>query len=98
MYKLEKKDEPEQTVPKVEMIKEPSYLETVSNRVYFYSEIDRDKVLQLNKQLRDIDNSHLVAKIQNGDNELRRIFLHINSYGGTIFHGLSAMDNMLLCK
>jgi ATP-dependent protease ClpP protease subunit len=24
--------------------------------------------------------------------------LHINSYGGYIFHGLSAMDNMLLCK
>jgi len=71
---------------------------SVENRIYFYSEVERDKTLQLNKMLRDIDNDHTSLKIKTDANELLPIYIHINSYGGSLHAGLSSMDNILLCK
>lgn len=80
------------------LVHEPRVLERVENRIYFYSEIDRDKVLELNKELRETDNSHIRDKIVLKTNKLVPIYLHINSYGGYISDGLSAMDNILMCN
>ena len=62
------------------------------NRVYFYSEVIRSKILTLNKKLRSLDIS-----IRNQNNNLgleagANIYLHINSYGGSVFAGFSAVD------
>lgn len=77
--------------------KEPSYVEIVNNHIYFYGDIGRDEVLQLNKRVRELNNSLLYeAKIQG--REPASIFLHINSYGGSIFAGLAAMDTLLSCE
>ena len=62
------------------------------NRVYFYSEVNRSKILTLNKKLRSLDIS-----IRNQNNNLglksgANIYLHINSYGGSVFAGFSAVD------
>lgn len=76
----------------------PSTLENVDNRIFFYSEIERDKILQLNKRIRELDNQHQVEKQNRALNETPPIFLNINSFGGGIFSGLSAMDNILQCK
>jgi len=78
--------------------KEPKILEVVRNRIYFYSEIERDKVLVLNSKIREMDNRHISSKEELGIEFLTPIYLHINSYGGSIFHGLSGMDNILNCK
>ena len=75
--------------------KEPSYLETVDNKIYFYAEIYRDKVLQLNKKIRELNNSMRRQKDQLNLNEDIPIYLYINSFGGSIFSGFSAMDALI---
>ena len=73
--------------------------EVIDNRIYFYSEIEREDILRLNRELRDISNRMVTRCINEGiDVENQRIWLHINSYGGGIFTGLSAMDEILRCK
>ena len=42
--------------------KDASYLETIDNRLYFYSEIYRDKILQLNKSIRELNGTLAVKK------------------------------------
>lgn len=69
-------------------------IERSDNRIYFYSEVTRTKVLHLNKEIRNLnlDITH-TAKILS-TNELANIYLHINSYGGSVFAGLAAVDHI----
>jgi len=67
-------------------------VEAANNRLYFYSAVTRSKILQLNKTL-----TNLETNLVNRANSLQlqdpgNIFLHVNSYGGSVFAGLSAMD------
>jgi len=79
-----------------EIFKEPSFVETVNNRIYFYADVYKSEVLQLNKHLRELNNELAYdAKLQS--REPASIFLHINSYGGSVFDGLAAMDAVLSC-
>ena len=66
-----------------------------NNRIYFYSEVSRSKVLTLNKTM-----ANTGLSLQNRANTLNlqdpgKIFLHINSYGGSVFAGLAATDCIL---
>lgn len=81
---------------RAEIYKEPSYVETVNNRIYFYSYVGKSEVLQLNRRIRELNNSLLFdAQVQS--REPASIFLHINSLGGSLFDGLAAMDAVLSC-
>ena len=72
-------------------------VETVNNRIYFYSEVSRAKNLELNKSLHGLD-----VNLQNRALSLSgspgKIFLHINSYGGSVFAGLSSVDYIINSK
>ena len=81
-----------------EIFKEPEVLEIVGNKVYFYSDINRTNIMKLNKTLSELDGQHVAAKINADDDEYRKIFLYIQSYGGSIFSGLAAMDQIDLVK
>jgi ATP-dependent Clp endopeptidase proteolytic subunit ClpP len=68
---------------------------TSNNRIYFYSEVSRTKVLTLNKSIINVGLS-----LQNRANSLgletpSNIHLYINSYGGSVFAGLAATDYIL---
>lgn len=80
------------------MVSEPKVLEVVNNRIYFYAEIDRETVLTLNRNLREKQNDLLVRKQIEESEHITPIFLHIQSYGGSIFAGLAAMDQVLQVK
>lgn len=88
---------PEQPKQGETIYKEPSFVETVDNHIYFYSYVGKNEVLQLNKRIREL-NSSLLSQAQLQDRNPASIFLHINSYGGSIFDGLAAMDTVLSCK
>ena len=91
------KPNPEGGETRAEIYKEPSYVETVNNHIYFYSFVGKAEVLQLNRRIRELNNDLIYnAKVQERDPA--SIFLHINSYGGSIFDGLAAMDTVLSCK
>jgi ATP-dependent Clp endopeptidase proteolytic subunit ClpP len=74
-----------------------SVCETVDNRIYFYSDIEREQILTLNKRLRELSNDLVIRQINEESND-QKIFLHINSAGGDVFMGFSAMDEILKSK
>jgi len=67
------------------------------NRIYFYSEVNRAKNLALNKSLVTISNS-LHSRGNALSTDPGRIYLHINSFGGSVFAGLSSVDYILNSK
>ena len=72
----------------------PQVLDRVENSIYFYSPIDSNAVLSLNKNLHALNND-LIYQAQVQRRPSADIFLYINSYGGYIFDGFSAMDAIL---
>ena len=65
-----------------------------SNRIYFYSEVTRPECLSLNKSLQEIGNS-MVSTAQTYGVPPPPVRIHINSYGGSVFAGLSSVDCIL---
>ena len=65
-------------------------VETTNNRIYYYSEVSRQKILTLNKSLKNLNDNLL--------NQAANIYLHINSFGGSVFAGLSAVDYVKSCE
>jgi len=67
------------------------------NRIYFYSEVNRAKNLALNKSIVTIGNS-LYNRGESLQTDPGRIYLHINSFGGSVFAGLSSVDYIRTSK
>tara|TARA_Y100000389_G_scaffold128228_1_gene125622 strand:+ start:872 stop:1471 length:600 start_codon:yes stop_codon:yes gene_type:complete len=65
----------------------------VDNHIYFYSEVERPRMLELNKKINELDVKLQTTSLKLGI-ELPKIYLHINSYGGSIFAGLSTLDTI----
>ena len=79
---LEAKDGPTQ---------ENNIVEISNNRIYFYSGVTRPKILKLNKGIFNL-NISMLSKSYPLEYDPPPIKLHINSYGGSVFAGLSAVD------
>ncbi len=67
-------------------------VEFSGNRIFFYSGVSRPKVLKLNKAVINLNNNLRSRAISYGVSEPSPIKLHINSYGGSVFAGLAAVD------
>lgn len=69
-------------------------VELRNNKIYFYSEVNRSKNLELNIALeavaQELKHSANVMKT-----EPANIHLHINSYGGSVLAGFSTVDYIL---
>ena len=61
------------------------------NRIYFYSGVTRPKILKLNKGIFNL-NINMLSKTGPLEYEPPPVILHINSYGGSVFAGLAAVD------
>jgi len=68
-------------------------VEVLNNRIYFYSEVTRTKILTLNKKLTSL-NISLANQVNTLDLSYMHanIRLYINSFGGSVFAGFSAVD------
>lgn len=77
--------------------KDQKTIETVDNHIYFYTDVTRKDICNLNKELR-ITGGSLWREAQMQEREPASIFLHINSYGGVIFHGFAGMDAIRTAK
>ena len=66
-------------------------VDTLHNRIYFYSGVTRPKILKLNKSIFNL-NVNMLSKTGPLEYEPPPIKLHINSYGGSVFAGLAAVD------
>lgn len=72
-------------------------VEFSQNRIYFYSGVTRPKILKLNKGIYNL-NVNMLSKAGPLEYEPPPIKMHINSYGGSVFAGLSAVDYILNSK
>ena len=72
-------------------------VETANNRIYFYSVVSRPKILKVNKAIQSLNNHAQCRAVMFGDSATP-IRLHINSYGGSVFAGLAAVDYIRASK
>ena len=67
-------------------------VEAKNNDIYFYSEVTRPKILLLNKNLLELGKNLVNQANLLSLSEPAKIQLRINSYGGSVFAGLAAVD------
>lgn len=78
--------------------KKETKIQRFDNHVYFYSEVDREAVFEMNMLLREAEEENVLTAHKLGLSEPIPIYLHINSYGGSIFAGFDAVDYITSCK
>lgn len=71
-------------------------VEAVDNHVYFYSQVNSDRCLDLIRTIRQIDGTLRNERISRNtpDEHATPIWLHINSGGGSLFDGLAVADQL----
>ena len=89
----EKKEEPQQIeIYSAGPSNDDSNVMCEQNRIYFYSEVERIKNLKLNKFIRNLDLDLVNRTNVLNTQEIPSMYLHIQSYGGCVFSGLSSVD------
>ena len=72
-------------------------IERENNHIYFHSEIDRDSIFELTSLLREAEEENYFTSFKLNIPEIP-IYLHINSFGGSIFAAFNAIDTIKACK
>jgi ATP-dependent Clp endopeptidase proteolytic subunit ClpP len=81
--------------PKIITLEKSSESQPQGNRIYFYCDVNKESILNLNRQIDDL--TRQMKMIQFGFNlsEPPRIEIHICSDGGDIFAGMAAVDKII---
>ena len=67
------------------------------NKIYYYSNVNRESAVELNKKIGEIESKSLtLANTLDIDPPILKVL--INSGGGSITAGISSMDTILRCK
>ena len=73
------------------------HVNSIDNHIYFYSAVTKRSVYDLNREIKSVSLKMLEIGSKY-EMEPPPIFLHINSYGGSIFSALSTIDTITTCK
>ena len=75
-------------------------VETVDNHIYFYADVDSDRCLALIRAVREADSKLRAEHLSRGlDGEpMTPIWIHIHSYGGSLFAAFSLADQLRMIK
>jgi len=75
-------------------------VETVDNHIYFYADVDSDRCLALIRAVREADSKLRAEHLSRGlDGEpMTPIWIHVHSYGGSLFAALSLADQLAMIK
>ena len=65
----------------------------VDNHIYFYSRVCKKSAQELNIKLREVEKK-IIAKYKNHSTHQEYIYLHINSFGGSVFSAFSIVDTI----
>jgi ATP-dependent protease ClpP protease subunit len=72
-------------------------LDVENNHIYFYTDVNEDSCLDLNRKIRQLEKNLLKYAIE-FDCEPPNIYLHISSYGGCLFSAFSVVDTIKNCR
>jgi len=70
-------------------------VEAKSNRIYYYTEVSRGKNLSLNMKIQELSKDLISRYHSLSMDDPGKIYLHINSYGGSVFAGFSSVDYIM---
>lgn len=73
-------------------------IRVIENKIFFYSDIDDQSCLELNRILVELDSKLQSLKTSLGDEYNPIIHLHINTCGGEIYAAFSTVDTILNLK
>jgi len=74
-----------------------SLFETDNNHIYFYCNVTKKTCLMLNKKINEL-NKTLLKQAIDLNVDTMPIYLHINSFGGSLFAAFSTIDTILNSK
>ena len=77
--------------------KPEKHISVHENKIYYYSNVNRESAVELNKKIGEIESRSLtLANTLDIDPPILKVL--INSGGGSITAGISSMDTILRCK
>jgi ATP-dependent Clp endopeptidase proteolytic subunit ClpP len=76
--------------------KEDNKVLSHDNHIYFYADVNRTSIMDLVAELRTVSQS-LLNISQKTNTPSAPIYLHINSYGGSIFAATAGIDHIISC-
>ena len=79
------------------LFKPPQNFERDRNHIYFYTDVDQDTCLSLNRKINDL-NRDLLKDVIEFNTPPPAIYLHINSGGGSLFAAFSTIDTIMNSK
>ena len=97
-WKLLHTNESEQTdeqTPKFIIEKSLNEIMPTGNKIYFYSDVTRESVLNLNRQIDELTKQMKIVQLTYNMPNPPRIEIHICSDGGDIFAGMSTVDKII---
>jgi ATP-dependent Clp protease protease subunit len=68
-----------------------------NNHIYFHSEVTRDSIFELTRLIRQAEEACVLTAMRYNLPEVP-IYLHISSFGGSIFAAFTAIDVMRTCR
>lgn len=81
--------------PKFIIERTPSEITPQGNKIYFYSDITRESVLNLNRQIDELTKQMKIVQLTYNLPTTPRIEIHICSEGGDVFAGMAAVDKII---
>ncbi len=84
-------------LPTLDMEMTQESIERDGNHVYYYSEVNRDSIFKLNMLIKEAEEENLIASIKYGLPPIP-IYLHINSFGGSVYAAFAAIDVIQACR
>jgi len=72
-------------------------IERDNNHIYFHSEVDRESIFELIMLIREAEEESVLTSFKLNIDEVP-IYIHINSYGGSIFAAFGAIDVIKACR
>lgn len=82
-------EEQEETIEK--------YVKTINNNIYFFSDVTNESIFEFIEQFKNLETKLLKSSVELED-YIPNINVFINSNGGDVYAGLSAMDILLKSK
>jgi ATP-dependent protease ClpP protease subunit len=87
-------EEEEEEHPMMDMLGLSESVSVRDNHIYFYCSVTKKNIVRLITSLRDVTKKLQYVKTDFGINNLK-IYLHINSNGGSVFAALAAIDTII---
>ena len=87
----------EEETPKAEDSNKNKKIKREKNHIYFHSEVERNSVFELIELIRACELENIITAHTLSLDDIP-IYLHINSFGGSVFDAMNAIDVIQSCK